>query len=1003
MRARSPHAPPAPLPGVGLCLSSLAMCWLFALVLHCPRARAQSLPSAANTSIADDQQALVDLFVSTGGRASNATAGWRKSTRWLTLNATHPQLSVCSWHGVQCGPPDCLRPANATWAPPSCRVVSLTLSLNNLVGTLAPSFDCLDALQHLDLYRNQISGDIPSLRHWSTLRTLDLSNNRFTRLPPESIAYATALSKLDMSNNRISGNLAAASYLGRLPALAFFSVRNNFLTGPFPEWLLNVSSTLRKLILGANALSGTLPAWVGQFPSLEELETSTNSFHGTIPSSVGDLGNLTKLFLSSNTNMSGTVPPSVGRLLALKDLSLAAMNLSGTIPAAIENLTNLQSLTLFSNAFSGTLPRIDRMPRMQRMFLHLNRFEGTIHDMFKGKSELLSIRLDVNRLTGGLPDSVGDLSAVSVFNVSFNSLTGPLPAALGNLASLSELDMSFNQIDGALPDTMRGLSNLWSLVVRKNRLGPSLPSWLGELTALVEFRAGSNQFAGSVPRGWCSVASVLATVELDNNQLTKFDEADLFACSGLSKLDMSHNALRQRFDLSGAPRVPPFLNLSHNQLGPTLAEYTLPQSLFVASVIDIRHNAYACPYPSNYPTSVIILFSPCAQPWTLLLTYFGILVATFAVMALAVMIALRFVSAAVACAKQLQTQLALFAVSWALEVSDLVLAALTLRLIVDYLSASTDHCAGINRFAYFGALTSAGVYYNQAQCNAARDIDYFRPSNTFAEYHTACLTYGGSTFDDSYYGQFRQLCRATLPQCDFDAGALACRTFYPALDADARGAVHGVFLGLVWAVAGLRLAVELVRAGCVLVAYRRMAHLAVPAVINRPGCLCCGCGCGGGAITDGRSDSSSASGTTSGSTSGSTSSSVATFKLYWMAELVGSSLLSPLLYFGSRAEFVVLHLQREPAPADFVFRAVNKGLLTSMPLLAVHVWYVLRVAQYGMAPAGWLSLVNGVVLIPSLLLRAAQAMRTGATKHQRTGAAEVAAGMLESGIEMMKI
>ena len=52
------------------------------------------------------------------------------------------------------------------------------------------------------------------------------------------------------------------------------------------------------------------------------------------------------------------------------------------------------------------------------------------------------------------------------------------------------------------------------------------------------------------------------------------------------------NAQGQHFGLhAGAARVPPFVNLSHNQLGPELAEYALPPSIFAASVIDIRHNA----------------------------------------------------------------------------------------------------------------------------------------------------------------------------------------------------------------------------------------------------------------------------------------------------------------------------------------------------------------------------------------------------------------------------
>jgi hypothetical protein len=104
-----------------------------------------------------------------------------------------------------------------------------------------------------------------------------------------------------------------------------------------------------------------------------------------------------------------------------------------------------------------------------------------------------------------------------------------------------------------------------------------------------------------------------------------------------------------------------------------------------------------------------------------------------------------------------------------------------------------------------------------------------------------------------------------------------------------------------------------------------------------------------------------------------------------MAELIGTSLASPLLHFASRAEFIVLLLQREPTPADFVFRALHAGVLTSIPLLAANVWFLLHVTQFGLAPAGWLSLMKGLVLVPRLLFQALRAARGTAAKHQRHG------------------
>ena len=59
-----------------------------------------------------------------------------------------------------------------------------------------------------------------------------------------------------------------------------------------------------------------------------------------------------------------------------------------------------------------------------------------------------------------------------------------------------------------------------------------------------------------------------------------------------------------------------------------------------------------------------------------------------------------------------------------------------------------------------------------------------------------------------------------------------------------------------------------------------------------------------------------------------------------------------------------------------------------MPLLGVNMWYLLRVAQYGLAPAGWLSLMKGIVLVPKLLFQAYRAARPDAGKHRRSAPAE---------------
>ena len=65
-----------------------------------------------------------------------------------------------------------------------------------------------------------------------------------------------------------------------------------------------------RLLLYLNALSGTIPAQIGQFTSLTLLLFTENSLSGTIPTQIGQLTSLTGLYIYGNA-LSGSIPDSV--------------------------------------------------------------------------------------------------------------------------------------------------------------------------------------------------------------------------------------------------------------------------------------------------------------------------------------------------------------------------------------------------------------------------------------------------------------------------------------------------------------------------------------------------------------------------------------------------------------------------------------------------------------------------------------------------------------------
>jgi hypothetical protein len=95
-----------------------------------------------------ERRVLMELFAATGGD------GWSNRYGWGT------EKSACDWYGVRCDFPDgdASRPV----------VTGLSLSLNNLEGTLPASLAELHHLQSLSVSGNRLSGKVPEaiLERW---------------------------------------------------------------------------------------------------------------------------------------------------------------------------------------------------------------------------------------------------------------------------------------------------------------------------------------------------------------------------------------------------------------------------------------------------------------------------------------------------------------------------------------------------------------------------------------------------------------------------------------------------------------------------------------------------------------------------------------------------------------------------------------------------------------------------------------------------------------------
>ena len=412
----------------------------------------------------------------------------------------------------------------------------------------------LTSLTDLDLYGNNIS-DISPLAVLTNLRLLNLSANALSGSLPAWLGNLTKLEALLLySNNDLSGALPES--LVNLTNLKGLTVEDTQLCAPldaaFQTWLDGIDDkrgvvnckedegdepddraalvALYEATDGANWTNNTnwlsdqpLGQWSGVTTDTNGrailLILGNNALSGTLPPALGDLTNLQWLDLSANA-LSGALPPALSNLTNLRLLNLSANALSGSLPASLGSLTNLESLDLRNTqlcaptdaVFQRWLDGIDNKsgvvncgdPNPDRAAL-VALYEATDGDNWTNKANWLSDRplsqwhgvttnndgrvtrlmLNDNGLSGTLPTSLGDLKNLEWLNLGNNELSGKLPASLGGLTRLQLLALQSNQFSGELPPSLGNLTDLRLMRLSNNALSGALPESLVRLTKLV--------------------------------------------------------------------------------------------------------------------------------------------------------------------------------------------------------------------------------------------------------------------------------------------------------------------------------------------------------------------------------------------------------------------------------------------------------------------------------------------------------------------------------------
>jgi hypothetical protein len=129
-----------------------------------------------------ERDALIALYNSTNG------ASWNNNENWLG-----PPGTENTWYGI-----------NAS----NTHVTAISLTNNNLVGTIPTELGNLTNLQQLSLSDNQLAGSIPpELGNLTNLQHLSLRSNELSGSIPTEIGNLTDLQWLHLSNNQLTGSI----------------------------------------------------------------------------------------------------------------------------------------------------------------------------------------------------------------------------------------------------------------------------------------------------------------------------------------------------------------------------------------------------------------------------------------------------------------------------------------------------------------------------------------------------------------------------------------------------------------------------------------------------------------------------------------------------------------------------------------------------------------------------------------------------------------------------
>mmetsp|Transcript_36712 Transcript_36712/g.88748 ORF Transcript_36712/g.88748 Transcript_36712/m.88748 type:complete len:2674 (+) Transcript_36712:708-8729(+) len=529
----------------------------------------------------------------------------------------------------------------------------LDLGYNAFNGQLHNVIGALTSLESLHLYHNQFTGRLPAgLGDLTNLQELNLAENAFTGSIPRELNDLTNLRFLSLQRE---GGILGTSDIGIDQGLN--SLPGQGLTGALPSF--EGLPYLSELYLGGNRLTGSIPFTfldgVIDTSSLVKVDLTSNALTGTIPASLTQFDRMS--FFAGGNRITGIADGLCDKSNWLGgDVGTSGCN---AILCPAETFSSIgrqdssvqcQACDIGTNGIMGSFAcqtAGEAQEGSQQLILETlyksmggaNWIDNTnwlsdesICDWFgiecvsDGNKSVASIKLSNNGLSGNFPTQVYSLPNLLELNLRGNDIsfsfqgianavnlqslnleeTGLTSAqGLGQASSLKLLRLDGNNLN-TFPLGVLNLPALEVLSLSDNSFSPQeIPSNLQSKTTLTYFACGGCGFTGPVP-SWIGSLVNLQYLKLSQNAFTGSLPVELETLTSLKHLDLAEQATLGRA-ISG--ELLSFANqtqltelfLQHNNFQGTIpATFLQSVSRDGLATVDLRYNALTGGIPLSF-------------------------------------------------------------------------------------------------------------------------------------------------------------------------------------------------------------------------------------------------------------------------------------------------------------------------------------------------------------------------------------------------------------------